>query len=150
MVHRPLPRLFALLFAAVMLLMCGLLGWYSQVQYALRFQVADVALSLDTSRQREAKQRYEYDQAAAELPDVQVALQLIQPDVEAVKAQEAELRQRRKTLRADNKDLAEQLAAAQADGEALAAQAEALAAEVEALRSLRDELLAQAADSSSP
>ena len=34
----------------------------------LRFQLDDIALCLDTSRQREAKQQYEYDVAAQALP----------------------------------------------------------------------------------
>ena len=64
----PLPRWFRAAFVAVMLVLVAELIWWAPAQYNLHFQTADVALSLETSRQREAKQQYEYDLVVAELP----------------------------------------------------------------------------------
>ena len=109
------PGWFRAVFAAVLLLTCAVLCWFAPTQYALRFQRDDLALSLDTSRQREAKQRYEYDQVTAALPEVTLRLEETRPLTDAAAAREAELRALRKALREENARLQEQLTAAQAE-----------------------------------
>ena len=63
------PGWFKAAFAAVMLAACAVLCWFAPTQYTLRFQRDDLTLSLDTSRQREAKQRHEYAQVESALPE---------------------------------------------------------------------------------
>lgn len=123
-------------FVAVMLLACAVLCWFAPTQYALRFQRDDLALSLETSRQREAKQRYEYDQVASALPETALELERTQPLADEASAAETALRASRKALREENAALEEQLTAA------LAAQAEA-EARLDALRQETERLTAQ-------
>ena len=123
-------------FVAVMLLACAVLCWFAPTQYALRFQRDDLALSLETSRQREAKQRYEYDQVASALPETVLELERTQPLADEASAAETALRASRKALREENAALEEQLTAA------LAAQAEAEARR-DALRQETERLTAQ-------
>ena len=138
-------------FVAVMLLACAVLCWFAPTQYALRFQRDDLALSLETSRQREAKQRYEDDQVASALPETVLELERTQPLADEASAAETALRTSRKALREENAALEEQLTAAlaaQAEAEArrdalrqeterLTAQQEALSRALEALDALR-------------
>ena len=123
-------------FVAVMLLACAVLCWFAPTQYALRFQRDDLALSLETSRQREAKQRYEYDQVASALPETVLELERTQPLADEASAAETALRASRKALREENAALEEQLTAA------LAAQAEAESRR-DALRQETERLTAQ-------
>ncbi|MGN0779655.1 MAG: hypothetical protein ACI4MJ_10935 [Aristaeellaceae bacterium] len=129
-----LPGWLCTVFVAGMLALTLLLAWYAPVQYALRFQIDDVALSLDTSRQREAKQLYEYDEVVHELPITQEELDQTLPLTQAAQALEKELRATRKALRAQAAELETQLAQQLAEVDALTAQRDALLAEVEALR----------------
>lgn len=126
---------------AALLVACAALCWFAPSQYELRFQRTDLALSLNTSRQREAKQQHEYDQVVQQLPQVQAQLEEIQPLAAAAKEKETELRALRKQLRSANADLADQLAARQAELDALLVQEaqlqqerDALAAREQALR----------------
>ncbi len=129
-----MPGWFKAVFVAVMFLTCAVLAWYAVSQYDLRFQVADLTLSLDTSRQREVKQQYEYNQVAAELPVVLAQVADMEPLAAAAVATETDLRAQRKALRSENAALLEQLEAAQAEVEVLTQQEAELMAEVEALR----------------
>lgn len=139
-----LPGWLRAVFIAVMFFTCAVVCWYAASQYELRFQIADLTLSLDTSRQREVKQQYEYDQVVAELPIVQAQVAQMEPLAAAALATETDLRAQRKALRAENAALAEQLEAVQAQLAELTAHKEALQAEVEALRqqeqALKDQL----------
>lgn len=108
---------FRAVFVAVMLFTCGVVCWYAASQYALQFQLADLTLSLDTSRQREVKQQYEYDQVVAQLPLVQAQLAELEPQAAQAQAKETELRARRKALRAEIAQQQEQLAALQPQAE---------------------------------
>lgn len=136
-----LPGWFRVLFIVVMLLVCAFLCWYAPTQVALRFQVDDVALSLETSRQREAKQQYEYDQVVDELPRVQAQVTALTPQTEAAQAKEAELRQDRKELRAANKELTQQLDEVQSETETLTRQIETLKAQIHDLTERQAALL---------
>lgn len=130
-------------FVAVMFFTCAVVCWYAVEQYSLRFQIADLTLSLDTSQQREVKQQYEYDQVVAELPVTQAEVARMEPLAAAAKAKETELRGVRKTLRAQSASLAQQLEAVQAETAALQDQQSALQAEVDALRQQEAELRKQ-------
>ena len=132
-------------FVAGMLALAALLVWYAPVQYQLRFQLDDIALSLDTSRQREAKQQYEYDVAAQALPLARAELEETLPLTEAAQAREQELRDERKAQRTRSTELAEQLEQAQADTEALQAHADALREETAQLRAQQEALEEQIA-----
>lgn len=129
-----LPGWLRALFVAVMFLTCAVVCWYAAEQYSLRFQIADLTLSLDTSRQREVKQQYEYDQVIAAIPLVQEQLAEAEPLAEAARAREQELRARRKALRTANADLEASLEQLLAELEPLLEQQKALQAEVDALR----------------
>lgn len=129
-----MPGWFKAVFVAVMFLTCAVLAWYAVSQYELRFQIADLTLSLDTSRQREVKQQYEYDQVVAQLPLVRAQVADMEPIATAAVAIEDDLRKQRKTLRAENAALTDQLEALQAEVAALTAQEADLLAQVEALR----------------
>ena len=108
-----LPGWFAALFVAVMLAVCAVIAFCTVEQYNLRFEVADLTLSLDTSRQRERKQEYEYNEVVAALPLVQAELEATQPLADEAVAAVSDLKARRKALRAENAALEEQLAALQ-------------------------------------
>lgn len=129
-----MPGWFRAVFVTVMLLTCAILCWYAASQYQLRFQVADLTLSLDTSRQREVKQQYEYDQVVAEIPLVQAQVAELEPQAAAAQAIEKDLRAQRKALRAENADLQKQLESLQAEVADLREQEQQLRDDVEALR----------------
>lgn len=69
-------------------------------------------MKLDTSRQREKKQQYEYDQVVEALPLARDELARLQPQADAAKAEEKLLREQRKALRAEIAELKKQLEAA--------------------------------------
>ncbi len=138
-----MTRFLRVMTVLALLTLCATLAWYAPTQYALRFQRDDIALSLDTSRQRERKQQFEYDEAAAALPEAQALLAELAPQAEAARAQEKALREQRKALRADAAALAEHLTEAQAARDSAQARLASLTAEVEALRETREILLAQ-------
>ena len=141
--HSFIPRWFRALFVVTMLLISLLLFWYAPLQVNLHFQLEDLALSLDTSRQREAKQQYEYDQVAAQLPITQAELALLQPQADDAAARETELRTQRKTLRTQQADITQQLEAAQTAIAALTSEVSSLQAETDALRAQEITLLQQ-------
>lgn len=129
------------IFVAMMFFTCAVLCWYAAEQYELRFQIADLSLSLDTSRQREVKQQYEYDQVVAQLPLVQAEVAKQEPLAAAAQATETDLRAQRKAIRAENAALTEQTQALQAETALLQEELAALEAEVEALRQREQMLL---------
>ena len=100
---------FPLCFALVLLLFCAALAWYLPTMNALRFQMDDVTLSLETSYGRERKQRMEYDQVVAELPEARARLAELQPQAEAAAAEVTALKETRKRLREEKKALEERL-----------------------------------------
>lgn len=138
-----MPGWFKSVFVTVMFLTCAVLAWFAASQYELRFQVADLTLSLDTSRQREVKQQYEYNQVAAELPVVLAQVAEMEPLAAAAVVTETDLRAQRKALRGENAALLEQAEAVQAEVVTLKEQEAALMAEVEALRLQEQQLKEQ-------
>ena len=145
MEEQRIPGWLRAVFVAGMLAPAALLAWYAPAQYQLRFQLEDIALSLDTSRQREARQEYEYDAAAQALPQVQAELAETLPLTEAAQAREQELRDERKAQRTLAADLADQLEQAQAHVDTLQAQADALREDVASLQAQQASLEEQIA-----
>lgn len=141
--HAPLPRWFLAVFTVVMLFVVAELFLLIPQQAELRFQIDDLALSLETSRQREAKQLYEYDQVAEALPLTRAELDAALPLTQQAAEQEQALRTRRKELRAQQSELNAQLEAATASATDLQAQLATLLHEVDALRLKQDELQQQ-------
>ncbi len=124
--HQGCPGLFRGVFIAVMAAVCIMLAVFAVEQHGLRFQIEDLTLKLDTSRQREAKQTYEYNLVLEELPGEKARLEELAPIAEELEAQEKALRQERKELRASLAALEEELQTRQAEYDALLAQAEEL------------------------
>ena len=120
------PGWFRALFVAAMLPICALLAFFAVDQVRLRAEIADLTISLDTSRGREARQDHEYDEVVAALPVARAELERVQPLADAAKAEENELRQQRKDIRAENAALRAQIEDAQAELDALTLQATAL------------------------
>ena len=145
MEQQRIPGWLRAVFVAGMLATAALLAWYAPAQYPLRFQLEDIALSLDTSRQREARQEYEYDAAAQALPQVQAELAETLPLTEAAQAREQDLRDERKAQRTLAADLADQLEQAQAHVDTLQAQADALRKDVASLHAQQASLEEQIA-----
>ena len=124
------------LFVTAMLIVCVLLAAFAVDQVRLRARIDDLTLSLETSRGREARQNHEYDAAVAALPQAQAELERVAPLAEAAKAEEQELRQQRKDLRAENAALQEQIEAAQVTLDELVAQAAVLQEAAASLQSI--------------
>ena len=110
-------KAFALLFTALMLVICGYLVAQGFAIDRLDQQTASVQTDLNTNRQRERKQQVEYDRAAAQLPENQQKLSEIKPEAEAAKATETDLRAQRKQLRGEVADLKTAVESAEAEAE---------------------------------
>ena len=109
-----IPRWFAVLLVAVLLLCSAVVALSLFREAALRRQLSDMQASLTAAQGRLRKQQQEYDEYIAALPEVQAELAEVQPKAAAAYEQEQALRQQRKELRAENAALAEELAALQA------------------------------------
>lgn len=133
---RRCPGWFRACFVVVMLAVCVWLALCTVDQARLRAKVDDLTVSLEQSRGREARQTYEYNEAAAALPLAQEALAEIAPKTEQAQARETELRQERKTVRAENAALEEQLALKRAELDKLREQAEELLGVTEEIQSI--------------
>ena len=93
------PGWFRILFAVVMLACCVTICVCVVDMPRLEQEITELTTSLETSRQREAKQQAEYDEVAALLPPAQSQLAEIQPVADAAKAEADELRSQRDMLR---------------------------------------------------
>ena len=118
-------KVLAGVFVLVMLAFGVLLAAWVPLRAALDFSIADISLSLETSRGRERKQQMEYDQVLEALPLVREELAEIQPQAEAAAEQVRLLKEERKALRArkkqkeaDRKNSGEAAAASDQAGEA--------------------------------
>lgn len=96
-----LPRWFKAVFAAIMLAVCGVVGYFAIASEQLTAQKVDVTQKLETSIQRERKQQFELEEVQRQLPLVQSELEETLPKAEAAQEQEAQLRAQRKALRED-------------------------------------------------
>lgn len=104
-----LPGWLRALLVPVLLVLCVETCWYCITTQQLNAANADLAAKLETSRQRERKQQYEYDEVCKALPEVQAQLAVIQPQADEAKAREQELRDTRKALRQEIAALKQQL-----------------------------------------
>ena len=96
------------LFAVVMLFCVLFVICYLPAVSSLRFRLEDAEKSLETSRGRERKQQYEYDEAVAAIPEVQAELDRIIPLNEQAKQELQDLKAERKRLREEKKELEKQ------------------------------------------
>ena len=135
-----LPGWFKALFVVMMLIVCGTVTWWAVTQYDLHTQAAELALKLDTSRQRERKQQVEYDEVVAALPVAQESLEALRPQADEASAREAELREQRKALRAEVAALEERVAGLSVPEEALSEALTALDALTEQAAALEEAL----------
>lgn len=117
MEYKPLSPLIKLLFSLMMFITALLVAWYSVTANQLDFQLADLSTSLETSRAREKKQQFEYDQVLADIPLLQQELAETQPQADEAVAHVAALKERRKELRAQKAVLEEQASASQAEAD---------------------------------
>ena len=112
------PAWLARLFIGVMMFFCLFLTAFVLLRGSLSFQLADLALSLETSEGRERKQQYEYDQVQAELPLTRAELEETQPLADAAVEKVSQLKAERKLLRAEKKELEAGKEDARTEGEA--------------------------------
>ncbi len=84
-------------------------AWYIPSASSLRAKISETSQLLVTSRGRESKQQDEYDKAVADLPLVQAELKEKQPLAAQAEQTVADLKARRKELRAEKKALEEAL-----------------------------------------
>lgn len=103
------------IFIIGMLAFCFFIAWHCWVRADLLFQKEDVSKSLETSRQREVKQQYEYDRAFAAIPLVEEELTIYQPQAEAMLQEVDDLRTQRNACRTANAQLTEELTAMQGE-----------------------------------
>lgn len=131
------------IFILGMLAFCVFMAWHTWTVADLKFQVQDVSLSLDTSRQREKKQQYEYDQVVAAIPETEAELACVQPEADEAMQAVTDLKAQRKELRAQRDTLAAELETAQTE---LTQAQEALAEAETARKQLEEEIAALQAE----
>ena len=102
---RKTPAWLVRLFLGVMVFFCLFLTAFVLLRANLTFQLADLSLSLETSRGRERKQQVEYDQVQAKLPLTRAELEETQPLADAAVETVRQLKEERKGLRAEKKEL---------------------------------------------
>ena len=102
---------FSLLIAAVLLCFAFFLAWHHVSDAALRFNLADTELMLETSYGRERKQNKEHEDYLESITKAEEKLALLLPQVEAADAESTSLKETRKQLRAER----DQLLASQPD-----------------------------------
>lgn len=107
----PIPGWFKAVFAIVLLLCLSIVCLCTVDQPRLETELTELTASLDTSRQREAKQQAEYDEVAAQLPVTQAELAKIQPEADAVRATLDALKAERDALREQETALENELEA---------------------------------------
>lgn len=143
--HKPMPKAFAALFVAVMLLCSAVVTATLFHQAAMTAQISHLEANLDAVRQRLRKQQMEFAQVQEKLPVILAEAEALQPEADAAYAQEQALRQQRKEMRAENASLAEELEALLAQSDAASAEAAQTAQAIEQLSDALD-ALAQLAD----
>ena len=92
-------------FSVLMLLFCLLMIAYVPLKAVLDFRMSEALLNLETSRGRERRQQYEYDQVSSDLPLTRAELETAQPLADAALQEVTDLKALRKELRAKKKRL---------------------------------------------
>ena len=103
--------LFPVLFVSVMLFLVLFLIWYLPAVNQRLFMLQDVQQSIETSQGRERKQQYEFDQTVAAIPEIQAELDRVIPLEEEASREVQALKDERKQLRQQKKDLEAKLEA---------------------------------------
>lgn len=108
--NRKWDRGLAAACVAVMLVLCLFMAWYVPSRAGQLFRLEDTAKSLETSRGRERKQQYEYDEVTRKLPETRAELAETQPLADAAAEKVRTLKEERRRLREGKKALEQQLA----------------------------------------
>ena len=99
MKHLRRQSLSVFLFVSIMLSFVIFLTWYVPSVSQLCFELDEARLSLETSRGRERKQQFEFEQVQMDLPVLQSELAELLPLTETAKQEVSDLKARRKELR---------------------------------------------------
>ena len=108
--------LLPILFSFVMIICVLFVIWYLPAVSERRFRLEDIRKSLDTSRGRERKQQYEYDETVAAIPEAEEELGRLIPQTETAENEVKELKKERKRLRNEIKELESTAAASELTG----------------------------------
>ena len=104
---KKIDRWMIRVFVPVMLCFSLLMAAYVVIHAHLDFQLEDVERSLETSRGRERKQQFEYDETVARIPLVRQELDRVIPMAEEAVKTVQDLKNERKELRERKKNLQE-------------------------------------------
>ena len=97
--------IFPSFFILIMLFCVLFIAWYLPAVSALRFRISDQQISLETSQGRERKQQHEYDEAVSALAEAKDELERISPQADEAADTKKVLKEERKSLRAELKEL---------------------------------------------
>ena len=109
---------FSLLFAFAMLIFCLFIIGFVIAGNRLDAQIGNVRLDLETSRGRERKQQYEYEEVSRLLPEKQEELDAVLPLAEQYQSEVRSLKDLRKELREEKKRIEALLSAENGEEEA--------------------------------
>ena len=98
------------LFSVAMLICVLFIVWYIPSVGNLRFRLDDVRKSLETSQGRERKQQHEYDETVEALSAAREELERVQPLADQAADEKTAMKEERKQLRQEKKELEEKLA----------------------------------------
>ena len=96
---------FAAVFSVIMMVCVLFLLWYVPAVSNRSLVLEDIQKQLETSRGRERKQQYEYDETVSAIPEAEAELERILPLSEAAQKEVKELKKERKKLRNEKKKL---------------------------------------------
>ena len=97
--------LLPVVFACVMLICVLFVVWFVPALNERRFMLQDIRKSIETSQGRERKQQSEYDETVSAIPSVQAELDKFLPLSDAAALEVKSLKEERKQLRQEKKDL---------------------------------------------
>ncbi len=130
-------RAAALAFAAVMLAVCGLMGWAMITGHATRLRIEDARADLESNRGRQRLQLAEYNEVVRVIPEIEARIAALEPRVEEARLAYAALKAQRDEVKGSYRNIRDAAAAAQQEArDAVAAYSEAKAAYDALLRQL--------------
>lgn len=98
-------NMFVLFVTVFLFLFTAFMIWYLPSQASIQSKIDDTRQNLETSRGRENKQLDEYQKAVSDLPLVKEELSLKQPQADEAEQLVTSLKERRKELRTQLKNL---------------------------------------------
>lgn len=98
-------NVFVLFVTVFLFLFTAFMIWYLPSSASIQSKIDDARQNLETSRGRENKQLDEYQKAVSELPAVKEELSVKQPQADEAEQLVTSLKERRKELRAQLKNL---------------------------------------------